>query len=389
MSSANKGGVYDPLGDEDRRPRGQAEPGKNAAVNQAEEAPPKRKFLEFYKPSELAAYVVPEDVPLIGDMHLFKGGIFVLGGAAGVGKSFALSALAVSGATGADWFGLKVHRQFKTMILQAENGLARLSTEYRVHCEIEGLDDWLLVSGDVDVFAFDDPDFRLEFKAYVEAFGPDVIVLDPWNRATKDVFEKDFRAAFEHILSCLPAGDQRPALVICAHTKKPRENKAHGRGLLNELSGSLVLGSIPRAAFILQAASDDPEGKEFVFSCCKNNNGELGRPTAWRREGVRFVGPVEGFDWEAFKGGHGAAGKNVKIEESHLEEVFDGGRKWMGKDKAAKALMQLTGAGRSAAYNALDKVRGRFADRLRVNPANGELSIHEAPEFWNDDEGGA
>jgi hypothetical protein len=169
--------------------------------------------------------------------------------------------------------------------------------------------------------------------------------------------------------------------VICAHTKKPRENKAQGRGLLNELSGSLVLGSIPRAAFILQAASDDPEGKEFVFSCCKNNNGELGRPTAWRREGVRFVGPLEGFDWEAFKGG-GVAGKNVKIEESHLEEVFDGGRKWIGKATAAKELMKMTGAGRAAAYNALD-MRGRFGDRLRVNPANGELSLEESP--WDED----
>ncbi|MCB1209516.1 MAG: AAA family ATPase [Verrucomicrobiales bacterium] len=373
MKNGEKSGVYDPLEDEDRRP---GRPG--AAV---EDAPVKRKFLEFFKPSELAAYVVPKDVLVIGDMHIFMGGIFVLGGAAGVGKSFALSALAVSGATGEDWFGLKVHRKFKTMILQAENGLARLSSEYRIHCEVPDLDDWVLVSRDVDVFAFDDPDFREEFKAHVEAFKPDVIVLDPWNRATKDVFEKDFRAAFEHILSCLPPGDKRPALVICAHTKKPREHKAQGRGLLNELSGSLVLGSIPRAAYILQAASDDPEGKEFVFSCCKNNNGEMGRPTAWRREGVRFVGPVEEFDWEAFKQGEsGAAGKNTKIEESHMEDVFGGGHKWLKKDAAAKALMKLTGAGRSAAYNALDMVKGRFCERLRVNPANGEMSIHRGEE---------
>ncbi len=374
----NGSGVYDPLADEDRK----REPGPSTAGPEGE---PKRKFLEFFKPSELAAYVVPADVPLIGDMHLFKGGIFVLGGAAGVGKSFALSALAVSGATSADWFGLKVHRQFKTMILQAENGLARLSTEYQVHCETPGLDEWVIVSRDVDVFAFDDPDFRLEFKEHVAAFAPDVIVLDPWNRATKDVFEKDFRLAFEHILSCLPAGDERPALVICAHTKKPRENKAHGRGLLNELSGSLVLGSVPRAAFILQAATDDPAGVEFVFTCCKNNNGPLGMPTAWRREGMKFVGPLEDFDWETFKhGGKGAAGQNVKIEESDLEAVFDGGRKWMKKDAAAKALMQRTGAGRSAAYNALDKVKGRFHGLLLVNPANGEMSVEVAP--WDEDE---
>jgi hypothetical protein len=115
-----------------------------------------------------------------------------------------------------------------------------------------------------------------------------------------------------------------------------------------------------------------------VFTCCKNNNGELGTATAWKRDGVKFVGPLANFDWETFnKGGSGGAGKNMKIEESHLEEIFDGGRKWRKKDDAAKALIQLTGAGRSAAYNALDKVKGRFADLLRINPANGQMSIEE------------
>ena len=42
MSDASKSGVYDPLGDEDRRPRGQAEPGKNAAASSGVETPAKR-----------------------------------------------------------------------------------------------------------------------------------------------------------------------------------------------------------------------------------------------------------------------------------------------------------------------------------------------------------
>ena len=239
------------------------------------------------------------------------------------------------------------------------------------------------MSEDVDTFAFEDPDFCAEFRAEVEAFAPDVIVLDPWNRATRDVFEKDFRQAFDNIIACLPSGDARPALMICAHTKKPRDERAHGRGLLAQLSGSLVLGSIPRAAFVLQAATDDEEGNEFVFSCCKNNNGPMGAPSAWKREGVRFVGPVQGFDWEAFKtGGKGGAGKNVKIELHHLEEIFDHGKRWRKKEDSAKALMQLTGAGRSAAYLALDKVKGRFADLLKINPANGEMTM-ESP--WPDE----
>ena len=372
-------GIYDPLADEEKPKPGAGKASPSAA------APPK-KFLHFYKPSELAAYRVPEDVPLVGDLHIFRGGISVLGGASGVGKSFALSQLAISGATGADWFGLKVHRRFKTMILQAENGMVRLASEYSVHCEQAELDEWVSVSRDVDVFAFDDPAFCAEFRAEVEAFGPDVVVLDPWNRATRDSMEKDFRAAFDAIIACLPPGDERPALMIVAHTRKPRMGeKVNGRGLLNLLSGSLVLGSIPRAAFVLQAATDAEEGNEFVFSCCKNNNGPLGKATAWKREGVRFVGPLAGFDWDTFNsGGAGGPGKNAKIEESHLEEIFDGGRKWLSKDKAAKLLMQSTGAGRSAAYNALDKVKGRFADLLRVNPGNGELSLEPT---WTDDEG--
>jgi hypothetical protein len=336
----------------------------------------KKKFLTFYKPSELAAYVVPEDVPLIGDLHVYKGGIFVLGGAAGVGKSFCLSQLAISGATGAPWFGLTVHRRFRTMILQAENGLVRLSSEYRVHCEVD-LDESVRISGDVDTFAFEDPAFCEEFRREIEAFQPDVIVLDPWNRAARDSMEKDFRQAFDNIIACLPAGDARPALMICAHTRKPRLGEsAKGRGLLNLLSGSLVLGSIPRAAFVLQAATDDVEGNEFVFSCCKNNNGPLGPATAWRREGVRFVGPVEEFDWESFNnGGTGGGGKSAKIEECHLIEIFEGGKKWLSKAEATKALMKIGDVGRSAAYMALDSA-GRFGPTLRVNPANGKFSIY-------------
>lgn len=376
-------GVYDPLADDEKsQAKGAAKPAKAGAAVEG-----KKKFLHFYKPSELAAYETPEDVPLIGDLHIYRGGIFVLGGAPGVGKSFCLSQLAISGATGADWFGMKTHRQFKTMILQAENGLVRLGTEYKQHCEAPGLDEWVRVSGDVDTFAFENPDFCEEFRAEVAAFAPDVIVLDPWNRAARDCMEKDFRQAFENIIACLPEGSARPALVIVAHTRKPRMGeRVNGRGLLNLLSGSLILGSVPRAAFILQAASDDTERKEFVFCCCKNNNGELGKATAWKREGVRFLGPLTDFDWDAFNNGStGAAGKNQKIEESDLIEVFDGGRKWLSKDKAAKALMQATSAGRSAAYSALDMVKGRFVHLLRVNPANGQFSVHEEPEGWDGD----
>ena len=60
---------------------------------------------------------------LVGDQHITRGSIFIIGGAPGVGKSRAAVALAEAGATSHDWFGLKVHSRFKTLIVQNENGL--------------------------------------------------------------------------------------------------------------------------------------------------------------------------------------------------------------------------------------------------------------------------
>ncbi|MFZ4765336.1 MAG: hypothetical protein ACOYMN_10320, partial [Roseimicrobium sp.] len=86
-------GIFDPLAD-DEKPlhSGPALLAKPTAAGAAA-APVKKKFVTFHKPSEMAAYEVPADLPLIGDLHVFKGGIEILGGSAGVGKSFALSAL--------------------------------------------------------------------------------------------------------------------------------------------------------------------------------------------------------------------------------------------------------------------------------------------------------
>jgi hypothetical protein len=59
-----------------------------------------------------------------------RGSVFVIRGAPGVEKSRVSVALAVAGTTVSDWFGLKTHRRFKTMIIQTENGLFRLSKKF-------------------------------------------------------------------------------------------------------------------------------------------------------------------------------------------------------------------------------------------------------------------
>ena len=78
------------------------------------------------------------------DEQHVRGAVFVTGGAPGVGKSRAGVSLAEAGATGFEWFGLTVHRKFKTLIIQNENGEFRLSKEF-ADLDCEKLDPWVRV----------------------------------------------------------------------------------------------------------------------------------------------------------------------------------------------------------------------------------------------------
>jgi hypothetical protein len=99
----------------------------------------------------------------------------------------------------------------------------------------------------------------------------------------------------------MPSGDLAPALGIIAHTRKPTamERANRGRALLNLLSGSLVLGSIPRTVWILQNASDSVTDNRVVVTCSKNNEGFPGDRTVWERTNGLWT-QVTGFDWNAF-----------------------------------------------------------------------------------------
>jgi hypothetical protein len=134
----------------------------------------------------------------------------------------------------------------------------------------------------------------------IRDFQPNVVIFDPWNAAARDEKAREYLEAFDELRSVLPLGDDAPALGIVAHTRKPKTvERASGRALLNLLAGSYVLGSVPRTVFVMQAASDDTTDNRIVWTCCKNNDGELGGRSAWERCNGLFK-PVEGFDWDTF-----------------------------------------------------------------------------------------
>jgi AAA domain/CHC2 zinc finger len=330
----------------------------NAEVIREVEKP----LIEFKTPSQLRSFVPAAGIVLIGDCHIVRGTVFVIGGAPGIGKSRSSVALAVAGATGEDWFGLSVHRRFKTMIIQTENGLFRLSKEFG-QLDCDALESYVRICPPPPFgLCLSRNDFRAQLSVEIRSFGPDVIILDPWNAAARDEKAREYLETFELIRSLLPAGDDTPAIGIVAHTRKPRaDERATGRGLLNLLAGSYVLGSVPRTVFVMQAASDDTEDSRIVWTCCKNNDGELGNRSAWERRNGLFAA-VHEFDWEAFD--NPQKDERVTITIDHLAEIFENGEKQLTKSEAVKALQTLTEGGRTACYNAL-RTDGRFAKQLR------------------------
>ena len=309
-------------------------------------------LIEFKSPCQLKDFKPPPGHEMVGDCHVTKGSVVVVSGAPGVGKTRASTALAIAGATGQEWFGQTVHRPFKTMIVQTENGESRLSKDF-TELDCESLENYLRICPPPPYgLCLRRGDFRKQLSAAVAEFAPDLVIVDPWNAVACEQDSKEYLDTFDLLKSVLPLGDDAPALCIVAHTRKPKTDERHsGRALLNLLAGSYVLGSVPRTVFVMQAASDDVTDNRIVWTCCKNNDGELGRPSAWERRNGLFV-PVEDFDWEAFDGGTSKGG----VKPQMLRELLERGREY-DKQQIVALVREETGVGKSRAYQLVDQAK--------------------------------
>ena len=107
----------------------------------------------------------------------------------------------------------------------------------------------------------------------------------------------------------------------------------------------------------MQAASDDTTDNRIIWTCCKNNDGDLGKRSAWERCNGLFK-PVAEFDWDTFDA---PADGRETINETDVAAVFNGGA--LTRADAVKTLMETTGASRPSCYRVL-KLDGRFSKHL-------------------------
>jgi hypothetical protein len=316
-----------------------------------------RVWFETLSPSQCIAFSPPPDFILVGDCHLVRGGLTVLGGAPGVGKSRAALALAVAGATGKPWLGHEIHSHFRTLILQVENGPFRLKQEFS---EISGdLDDWIKITPPPAYgLAFAENGFRQAVAQLILEWKPGLIVIDPWNRVAQGDKQTDYREALEGIFATLPADiNSRPAILVVHHLRKKSSDAQHkrGRDLLHELAGSYQIGSSARCVFALEAASTDTKDDRVVLTCAKNNDGSEGEPSAWHRKNGLFDHCAD-FEWETF---YSQGLQNKGINHAALRQALLG----MKSETKAEVVKRLTGektktegvCKKTAAYNFLDK----------------------------------
>ena len=320
--------------------------------------------IRFYKPSELRAYNPDEGAVLVGDCHIMRGEVFIIGGEPGCGKSTLSTELAICGATGKPWAGLPVHFKFRTLIIQNENGRYRLKQEYTARGLGDEIEDSILVSEPPPYgMTLTHPEFQADVKATLDLFRPDLVIFDPWNAAAKDDKAADYSAAFDALRNILPKGADKPALGIVAHTRKPAlgEIRKGGTSLMHCLAGSYVITSVPRAVFILiRANSDDETDDTVVLFNPKNNNGKKAPRVALELTQRGFEEIVD-FDWSDFD----SEKSNRKIiTKEHIQKALTDSL--IVKSEAVKKLKEVSNLGKRACEKAL-QVNGKFSEFLRFD----------------------
>ena len=214
------------------------------------------------------------------------------------------------------------------------------------------IENWIRVSEPPPFgLTLSNPEFQTDIGAALDSFKPECVVFDPWNAAAHDDKIREYAETFEALRNLLPTGADKPALGICAHTRKPQvnEKRTGGTGLMHLLAGSYILTSVPRCIFIMVRGSSDETDNSVVWFNPKNSNGENAPRSAWHRKLNGFT-PARDFDWKEFDK---PPEERKIITLEHLRQVFDDGGKQLELKEAAHSLATITGINERSAYNAL------------------------------------
>ncbi len=243
-----------------------------------------------------------DDGNLVGDCHIMKGAVTLIGGEPGCGKSLVALNLAIAGALKSDpsrdsveWMGMKVNREFRTMVIQFENGTIRMHREALEYPDFDYEDRIYISNPPLFGEKFGDELFATEIRRKKEEIDPDLIIIDPWTSVSDGDHREAVVRGIAEIRRVFGSDEDSPALVIVSHTAKPKGANKQGVAMLHDIAGSFALAAHARVVFILERATPDPNSDLVRCTCAKNNNGVLGSVKKWKRRpgAFEFVEEVE------------------------------------------------------------------------------------------------
>jgi len=321
---------------------------------------------------ERREYVPPVGLDLVGDCEIMKGmeGIAVLAGPGGSGKSLLLAGLCLGGAIGQGfWQKRKVHRKFKSLVIQGEVGPRRLSRTMQdfasKHPEAD-IDNHVFYS-DPPPFGYSihDQRFWAELAKQIKRIQPDLLVIDPISGLAVVDEANEVMDALRIIRQAAGTGDNAPCILLVAHTKKPRsEESIRGRNMANMVSGSVQWVNASRVTYLcLPWDSDEMEDDRVYFATPKLNDAANYAPSVWHRRFGTFFEHDPNTDPRTW-------GKDKSEEERHEE------RRKIGKEDVEAAFGDRTGMKRNELVKALVSLGHDEATCYRATGPNGYLMKH-------------
>lgn len=300
-------------------------------------APTEAKPFTIWPISKFRSWVEPADMNILGDGLLQKGGLAVVGGQGGVGKSrFALQ-LAISQVLHLPFVSLDTHgKPQRWLFIGNENSIARMKTDLNAMLsqftdeQIAVLEKHIFMQALVDTedyfISLGDEEIKARWVQTLLEFRPTVLVADPFgNILDGDMLkDNDVRSTIAELTKIARDADPMMAIVILHHARTGRQNilQAVGWDKGNFLIGSKALYSAARTV-INMAPGDKEDSSKIVMSCGKSNNAKsFSTVGLCLNESTHFYEVDPDFDleaWEADVSGE-RSGKEKKLT---VQDVID------------------------------------------------------------------
>jgi len=351
--------------------------------------PPDVKPFTVWTISQFRSWQEPPDLNILGDGLLQKGGLAVVGGQGGVGKSRYALQLAICQTLGLPFVGLDTHgKPQRWLFIGNENSISRMKTDLDAMLsqyteeQIDILERHLFMQALVDTddyfISLGDEDIKARWIQTLMEFRPTVLVADPFgNILDGDMLkDADVRRTIAELTKIAREANPLMAIVILHHARTGRQNilQAVGWDKGNFLIGSKALYSAARTV-INMAPGDKEDSSKVVMSCGKSNNAKAFSTVGLcLNETTHFYEIDTDFDleaWEADVSGE-RSGKEKKLT---VQDIIDHIAAAGGKCDKVELIEALTTAFDCSAKTARRRISEGFQLQYFRAPTDGK-TIH-------------